>query len=311
MSPAVISVVTFLFTSVLVGVACVVADACFGRYRHETDARLSELAPRGAARTTSSLFKSFDRDSGRESWSARLDEIIEQSGLETTKKVLAGAAAGMALTLFAVGLLATRRWWLAAPIGVCGLAVVPLYVYLKRKRRMATLLSQLPRALELISRAVRAGQTVQSAFRLVADELDQPLAYEFQSCYEHQNLGMSYETSLRTLARRTGIMELQFLAVVLLVQSRCGGNLVELLSGLTQTVYRRLKFKQRVRALTSEGRMQAAVLIVLPTAAFVGMHFIAPDYVATLHRHPHVLAMTVGAQILGAAWIQQYLKYDF
>ena len=122
---------------------------------------------------------------------------------------------------------------------------------------------------------------------------------------------MSFDTSLRMLARRTGIVELQIFAVVLLVQSRSGGNLVELLGELTDTVYKRLKFKQRVRALTSEGRMQAAVLIVLPTVAFIGLHFVSPDYVATLHQHPKVLAITVAAQLLGALWIRRYLKCDY
>ena len=312
MSPAAIAVLTFMAITLLVGVIGVAAERKFFHYRQLTNERLNELSIRGAPGTRSSLFNDLSRgERGIGRCRGWLDEYVDQSGIHVSVPCLAAIAFGLAATLGAIALCLNGRCWVAALAAVGGLLIVPGFVRVKRQRRMHRLFLQLPQALELIARAVRAGQTVPAAFRLVAEELEPPIASDFRNCYERQNLGMSYDTSLRLLARRTGIVELQILAVVLLVQSRSGGNLVELLGELTDTVYKRLKFKQRVRALTSEGRMQAAVLIVLPTVAFFGLHFVSPDYVATLHQHPKVLAATVIAQVLGALWIRQYVKCDF
>jgi tight adherence protein B len=166
-------------------------------------------------------------------------------------------------------------------------------------------------AFDSIGRAVRAGQTVPAAFQIVADEFEPPIADEFRRCYEQQNLGMSYDSALRELARRTGVMELRILVVALLVQARSGGNLVELLGNLASMVRERLKLQQKVRALTGEGRMQAAVLIVLPVLAFGILTVIAPDYARSLLERPWLLAATASAQMLGAVWIQRIISFDF
>ncbi|MGC3966603.1 MAG: type II secretion system F family protein [Pirellulales bacterium] len=117
--------------------------------------------------------------------------------------------------------------------------------------------------------------------------------------------------ALRGLARRTGIMELRILVVALLVQSRSGGNLVELLSNLSAVVQKRLRLEQRLRALTSEGRMQAAVLTVLPALAFGALYVLAPDYLSTLLQHPSLIVAAVVAQILGTIWIRLCIRVNY
>ncbi len=294
MTPLVAASLVFVATAVLVGIIGLIADTKCLKYREQTNERLHALATKSAIAATSGLFKGLNRkDTGENSWCVWLELCVEQAGLHVSLKTLAGIDLVVAILCAALALAASGRWWIAALAGIVGLTTVPLYVRVKQQRRMIKLLFQLPQALELITRAVSAGQTVPAAFRIVAEELEPPISTDFQNCYERQNLGMSYDTSLRALARQTGIVELQILAVVLLVQSRTGGNLVELLGELTATVYKRLKFRQRVRALTSEGRLQATVLIVLPTVAFVGMHFLSPDYIRTLHHYPKVIALTV------------------
>jgi tight adherence protein B len=106
-------------------------------------------------------------------------------------------------------------------------------------------------------------------------------------------------------------MELQILVVALLVQIRAGGNLAELLGNLSQMVQKRLRLQERVRALTGEGRMQAAVLIALPTVAFVLLLFIARDYVMTLWAYPSLLAASLTAQFVGAIWIRRCIHFDY
>jgi tight adherence protein B len=210
----------------------------------------------------------------------------------------------------AVSLL-SHHWW-AAPAGfIPGVLLPPLYVWMRRRKRMYKLLLQLPETFDLIGRAIRAGQTVPAAFHLVGEDLEPPVCEEFRRCYEQQNLGMSFEMAMRGLARRTGIMEMRILAIAFLVQTRAGGNLHELLSNLANLVRTRIKLQQRVKALTGEARLQANVLMVLPVAAFVALLVLAPDYADTLLREPRLLAGTLAAQAIGALWIQRIINFDF
>jgi tight adherence protein B len=188
--------------------------------------------------------------------------------------------------------------------------LLPLALYVKRFSRQKKLSHQLPEAFQMISRSVSAGQTVPTALRIIADDFDEPISEEFALCYEQQNLGISRETSLRKLAQRTGIMELQLFVVALLVQERSGGDLVGLLDNLAAMIRKRLKLQNRIRALTGEGRMQALVLIILPIAALAAMLVLSPEYAQSLLDRPWLLGVAAGAQTLGALWIRRIVNFE-
>src|SRR5262249_33127280 len=159
---------------------------------------------------------------------------------------------------------------------------------------------QLPDVFDTMARAVRAGQTVPGAFQIIADEFKPPISDEFWRCYEQQNLGMSADAALRDLARRSPVMELRILVVALLVQSRSGGNLIELLTSLANMVRKRLRLQQRMKALTGEARMQAVVLIILPIIAFVAVMFLSREYANALLERPWLLGGTACSVLIGA-----------
>jgi tight adherence protein B len=145
---------------------------------------------------------------------------------------------------------------------------------------------------------------------MIADDFAPPIADEFRRCYEEQNLGISYDAALRNVARRTGIMELRILVIALLVQSRSGGSLVELMQNLATMVRKRLVLQQKVRALTGEGRMQALVLIALPILVFVAMYVLNREYAQVLLEHPWLLAGCAAAQAAGAAVIHKLIQIE-
>jgi tight adherence protein B len=207
--------------------------------------------------------------------------------------------------------IASQRWWGAALAFAAGSAIPSAYVWARRRARVCRMTTQFPDALDAISRAVRAGQTVPAAFQMVADDFPMPISDEFRYCYEQQNFGLSYDAALRNLAQRTGIMELRILVVALLVQSRSGGNLSELLQNLSTTVRKRLVLQQKVKALTGEGRMQAAVLIALPVVVFIAMYFLNRDYAQILLDRPWLLAGCVASQTVGAAVIHKFIQIDY
>lgn len=284
------------------------------RYRMAVRERLYDLAGDDTQQQAATLFKDFSRlDSekllDRKSWEEWLLMRIEQAGLGCTVQQFVWASAASGLLLAMLGSLWT--WVLGVAAGVLG-ALVPLMVLTVRKRsRQRKLSRQLPFAFAMISRAVKAGQTVPSALQIIASDLEPPISTEFARCYEQQNLGISRESALRQLAQRTGIMELQIFVVALLVQARSGGDLVELLDNLSIMIRKRLSLKDRVRALTGEGRMQALVLIVLPIAALLGIVVTAPEYARSLFERPWLLGGTALAQAAGVVWIRKIVNFDF
>jgi tight adherence protein B len=244
-------------------------------------------------------------------WRCWATDLIQQSGLPVEASTVAFISLGLAVVL-ALACVVASGVWLTALIGLSAGFVLPwAYVFLKRQLRIRQLMRQLPDALDVMCRAVRAGQTVPASFQMVADDFAPPISDEFRHCYEQQNLGLSYDASLRSLAQRTGIMELRILVVALLVQVRSGGSLIDLMQNLSTTVRKRLVLQQKVRALTGEGRLQAIVLIALPFLVFLGIYFLNREYAEVLLDHPSLLVGCIVAQAVGAVVIHRLIQIDY
>src|SRR5262249_55518961 len=186
-----------------------------------------------------------------------------------------------------------------------------LYAQQKRNARLERLLGQLPDAFDLMGRVVRSGQTMAQALQAVADEFPQPIAGEFNYCYEQQNLGLPTETAMRELATRTGLLEVKIFVLALLVQQQTGGNLAEMLDKLAEVIRDRQRVRGQIRSLTAEGRLQAAILLGLPPAMFLLMLTTNPDYASVLLQYPALLGTTLACEALGALWIRKIVNFDF
>jgi tight adherence protein B len=237
--------------------------------------------------------------------------MVEQSGLDITERKLLSISAMAGLTLGALSGLIRQSPIVAVVLGLVGAALPLLFVRHKQKARIEKLLSQLPDAFDLMGRVVRAGQTMSQAFQSVADEFPQPIALEFGYCYEQQNLGLPPEVTMRDLARRTGLVEIQIFVMALMVQQQTGGNLAELLDKLSAIIRARYKMRGQIKTLTAEGRMQAAVLLALPPALFGGMMILNSDYASVLLEYPSLIGTTLLFEGLGALWIRKIVNFDF
>src|SRR5439155_21165626 len=127
----------------------------------------------------------------------------------------------------------------AAPLGVLMGCVPFLALWFKRKRRLAAFGKQLPEALELISRALRAGHSLGSGFKLVADEMHAPISTEFERSYEAQNLGVSLEQAVEEMTNRVPNVDLRFFATAIILQRQTGGDLAEILDKIGHLVRER------------------------------------------------------------------------
>lgn len=321
MSFSLLAAVTFLAVALTVaGIYSIVSDL-FLRDRIRVSQRMEEeFSPARLGRSAkSALFKDLGKIA-KEAASAegvarsvrrRFEEMVEQSGLGLTPARVLTYAGTCAVVVAGLVALLSRNVPAGLAVGLAGATGPVLYVRAKRNKRQQRLLAQLPDALDLMARSVRAGQTMSQALQAVADEFDAPIGPEFAFCYEQQNLGLPPEIAYQDLARRTGILEFKIFVLAMNVQRQTGGNLAELLSNLAGVVRDRFRIKGRIRVLTAEGRVQAIVLLAMPPVVFVLMMFVNHDYTVVLLDHPKALALMGLSMGLGALWIRKIVNFEF
>jgi tight adherence protein B len=191
---------------------------------------------------------------------------------------------------------------LIAPVVAVAVACCPfVYVYFRRRRRINAFTRQLPDALELISRALRAGHSLAAGFNLVGDEMAEPLRTEFTRCYEEQNLGIPLEEALEGMTNRVPNLDLRFFATAVVLQRQTGGDLAEILDKIGHLIRERFKIWGQIQALTGEGRLSGIVLLALPPVLFVVMYRLNADYTMVLFTDP------IGQWLLGGAVVMQLI----
>jgi tight adherence protein B len=225
-------------------------------------------------------------------------------------------------TLFGIGLLLavlgmTASWLAGVPLILAPLAglvmfTVPfIWLLNKRRMRLKTFASQLPDALELVARALRAGHSLAAGLHVVGEEMPVPIATEFGRVYEEQNLGISVEDAMKGMCERVPNLDLRFFVTSVLIQRQTGGDLAEILDKIGYVIRERYRILGQVKALTGEGRLSGVVLIALPFALFLFMLHLKPDYVALLWTDEFGIKMSIGAliaQILGALVIRKIVN---
>jgi tight adherence protein B len=199
-----------------------------------------------------------------------------------------------------------------APLAGVTLAAIPFgSAYFLRNRRKKQFGRQLPEALELVARALRAGHSLASGFHLVASEMADPIASEFGRCYEEQNLGIPMDEALDSLASRVPNLDLRFFATAVILQRQTGGDLAEILDKIGHLIRERFKIWGQVQALTGEGRLSGIVLLALPPALFVVMLKMNYDYVMLLFQDPmgkKMLMFAIVLQLIGAIVIKKIVN---
>src|SRR5262249_8375755 len=243
--------------------------------------------------------------------------------LPSLQKIVEQADAHIRIsTLFGIGLLlavlgATASWlarvpWFFAPLaGLVTFTIPFLWLLNKRRVRLKTFASQLPDALELVARALRAGHSLAAGMHVVAEEMPSPIADEFGRVYEEQNLGIPIEDSMRAICERVPTLDLRFFVTSVLVQRQTGGDLSEILDKIGYVIRERYSIFGQVKALTAEGRLSGVILIILPFALFFMMLSLKYDYVEMLWTHELGIKMSVAAliaQVLGAVVIKKIVN---
>jgi tight adherence protein B len=217
----------------------------------------------------------------------QLDRMIVQADLRWTVSyfLLASLALGLGGLLMA-GILLHQPPLLAAGAALVLAALPWLYVRRRRAQRMRRMEQQLPDALDLLGRSLRAGHAFGAGLQMIGQEMADPIASEFRFVHDELNFGVSLEQALTNLSVRVPITDLRYFVVAVLIQRESGGNLTEVLAKLGQLIRQRLKLFARIRILSAEGRLSGWVLGLMPFVLAGVVNLFNPAFMAPLWTDP-------------------------
>jgi tight adherence protein B len=319
MSPIIVTIAVFFGVAAFVGA---VAFMMRGDKEAEVEQRLSALTAGKKGRSTAEsaqykeLLNAMRSDNGGaiEKFVSRylnLRLLFEQANVQMSVAnfvVICASLGAVGIALPSVGGLSVAL----APLMALTLAVLPiLWLLIKRKRRLKAFAAQLPQALELIARALRAGHSLAAGFSLVAQEMSDPIGSEFSRTFEEQNLGKPLEEALEDLTKRIPNLDLKFFATAIILQRQTGGDLAEILDKIGHLIRERFQIWGQVQALTGEGRLSGIVLLALPPALFAVVYRMNPDYLMLLFTDELGKKMLVGgivSQLFGALMIRKIVN---
>lgn len=316
---------TYLFYAVLALAVIFAVEALYltlshrFSYKRQTNARLAAME-------------------GKPNREQVLIELRRQRGLNTEGKFLipvlwlnrlvlqSGSKMGLG-RLFLVGVSLTASAFMAAAyffqesillsilaavaVGV-GLPLLVLSVM--RRRRQKAFSAQLPEALDIVVRSLKAGHPVPVALGMVGREMADPVGSEFGMVLDELTYGLDLETVLRNLYHRVGQEDLGLMVTAVSLQSSTGGNLSEVLSNLSRIIRERFKLRRKVRALSAEGRVSAYGLAGLPLALFLLLQVIAPTYYGDIWEDPLVqpaLMATVAWAMVGMFVMYKMVNFKY
>ena len=284
-----------------------------GRSRKTMRARLramQEFSPHSAVERDEELIRqevlsdipALNRIFSEISVLVRLQLFLRQAGL----KMRVATLLLVSLALSLVGLLFGWMWnlpGLLMGLSVLGAAMIPLLVAsVKRQMRFSKFEELFPDALDLLARSVRAGHAFTSGFELIADEMPEPLAEEFRTTYDQQNLGLPLGDALQNLIERVPGEDVRLFVTALQIQRESGGNLAEILDNLSEVIRERFKLYRHIKTSTAEGRLSLYFLMGLPVVTGIFMYLTNPDYMTPLIEEPlghQLIQGAVALQIVG------------
>lgn len=242
-----------------------------------------------------------------------LDRFILQSGVDWSVATLSLLSAIGGLAGY---FLAKYYWHFLFSIFIfaltVGAALLPiLYVQWKRGKRLRKIEQQLPDALDLIGRALRAGHSFPSGLKMVGEEMNDPIASEFATTHDEVNFGVSLQQALTNLGYRIPMTDLRYFIIAVLIQREAGGNLTEVLGNLSKLIRNRLRLHGKIRVLTAEGRISAWTLGILPFALAALMNLGNPEFIRVLWTDPAGLKLTqimLAIMALGGLWLWRLTK---
>jgi tight adherence protein B len=242
-----------------------------------------------------------------------LARMIEQAGLTMLAHRLVLLAFVLAAAAATAATLLTGNSAIAALALVAGGAAPFVYVLRKRRERLEKFEEQLPDAVDVMKRALRAGHPFSTCIKLVADDMDEPISREFEQTFADVNYGNDQRRALLGMLMRVPSSNLMAVVTAVLIQKETGGNLAEIFERISQVIRSRFRFGRRVRTLSAEGRLSAWILTLVPLILFGVLWITTPTYLPPLLENPtgqKMLVFAVFMMVVAVFWMRKIIRID-
>ena len=255
-----------------------------------------------------------------------LQTLIQQAGARVTVGTVLAGSATLALLAFVVvhGMLSEALSnaqggalyaFLTALAAAAGALMIPVgTLRVMRTQRMRKFEEQFPEALDLLSRALKAGHAFTTGVDMVGTEMPQPVGPEFRNLYDHQNFGMPMPDALKAFSDRIPVLDARFFVTAVLIQRESGGNLSEVLDNLAGVIRERFRVKRQMRVISAHGRITGWILVCLPPVLALVLMSVNPEHRRTMFGDPLGIQMMVAAavlQIIGTLIIRKIVNVEY
>jgi tight adherence protein B len=300
-------------------VAVLVAESAYlllfnaKRYRDNVNRRL-QIQREGVSREQALIQLKRERgiDESASGTIANLRLRISQTGRAITLQHVVLACCGLALLLpGAAYLLGWSSIFELVGAFAAGLILPFAVVNILRNRRIKSFSEQFPDAIDVIVRSLKAGHPLPIAISLVAREMRDPVGSEFGMLSDEMSFGLDLETAMRNLYTRVGQEDLPLFVTSVSIQAATGGNLAAILEGLSKLIRDRFKMRRKIKALSSEARFSAYVLISMPFLMYLAINASSPDFFDAARGKSETTTVAIGACIwmaLGVAFMRKLVN---
>lgn len=244
----------------------------------------------------------------------RLGQFIEQSGRSILAHRLVGLCILLALGAFVLVWLVVGKLLVALVAGLFAGAIPFAVIHHERKMRLEKFEEQLPDAMDIMKRALRAGHPFNACLKLVADDMTPPISREFELTFADVNYGNDLRQALLGMLLRVPSSNLMAVVTAVLIQKETGGNLAEIFDRIAQVIRNRFRFGRRVRTLSAEGRLSAWILALVPLVLFAVLWITSPEYLPPLLHDPlgqKIIIFACLMMVAGVLWMRKIIRIDF
>lgn len=245
------------------------------------------------------------------SQSGRLQRLLRQADVKINVSTFVLLTLILLVSGYLISQLLLPIVLLNAASGV-GLACLPLLgVLYKRKKRFRKFEALFPEALDLLTRAVKAGHAFNTGIEMIAQEMNDPVAKEFRIAFDEQNFGLPLKQALFNMVERMPLVDLKFFVTAVLMQKETGGNLAEILLNLSHLIRERFKIQGEIRSFSAQGRLTGYILTLVPIIMGIVLSIISWNYIRPLFYTKighYMLAVAIFGQLLGYVVIRKIVN---
>ena len=244
---------------------------------------------------------------------ADLKRMLEFAGLKSTLSRFLFVVFLCGTLLALIALVLNQVWFICVAAFVFAWVVAYLFVQNRVTYRMARFEEQLPEALDIIRRALQAGQPLDQSFNEVGEEMPEPIGVEFKNTYNLLNYGYDLRLAIMQMTERVPTVSMLAFSSAVMLQKETGGNLSENLQKVSEVLRARFKLERKIKTLSAESRLSAWILTLSPFVLFFGLKFVNPEYIEPLYSDPRGISMvSIGVILLaiGALWIRKIINIE-